>query len=157
MPDVVVADCVELCELASEAHPVVERFYRAQGYKLRCGRQERILVIRDQHQEILAAARLLPHVNGYYWLRNMLVAKAWRGRGLGRQMVQAIPGVLGSSTGCYCFALPQVVAFYHALGFYTREALPPSVICPPAILAQFHTYKSRGRDWALMFMNLPLP
>lgn len=146
-PSLAASSALRLEEVALEAHPLVERFYRTNGYKFHCGRQERLFVVRD-HCEMIAAARLLSRQQNSYWLRNMLVAKEKRNLGVGKYMMREILRRIAPS-GCYCFALPQVVDFYQRLGFLIEAP----ELCPADIAAEYRKYKSRGRDWVLMFAD----
>lgn len=123
---------------------LVDRFYRAQGYKVKCGVNERVYAIADKDERFIAAARLVPQNSGHYWLRNLLVASAWRGQGIATGLMQKLLPDL-APRGCYCFALPHLTGFYTALGF----AQTPSH-CPEDILRTYNTYRTRGRDWVLM-------
>jgi N-acetylglutamate synthase-like GNAT family acetyltransferase len=139
-------------EISLEMHPLVEHFYRDNGYKFRCGRQERLFVVRYYQdtikQHIIAAARLVPRQQGAYWLRNMLVTKEKRNSGVGSYFMREILAGIAPG-GCYCFALFQVVDFYQRLGF----SIGTPDQCPPDIAAEYRKYKSRGRDWVLMLAN----
>jgi GNAT superfamily N-acetyltransferase len=130
--------------LQPERFALVDRFYRAQGYKVKCSINERVYIIVDEHAEFIAAVRLLPQSSGHYWLRNLLVAKAWRSRGLAKQLLRYLLNDI-APIGCYFFALPQLTDFYLALGF----SIDPDD-CPDDILRLHNTYRSRGRDWVLM-------
>lgn len=123
---------------------LVDRFYRAQGYKVKCAIHERVYVIADSDRSFVAAARLVPQSSGHYWLRNLLVASDKRGQGIATELMQQLLDDLAPH-GCYCFALPHLTDFYTALGF----AQNPSH-CPEDILRTYNTYRTRGRDWILM-------
>ncbi|MGV8837408.1 GNAT family N-acetyltransferase [Cellvibrio sp.] len=127
-----------------ERFALVDRFYRAQGYKVKCAVNERIYAIADNDEGFIAAARLVPQSSGHYWLRNLLVASHWRGHGIATRLIQNVLPDLAPH-GCYCFALPHLTGFYTALGF----AHNPSH-CPEDILRTYNTYRTRGRDWVLM-------
>jgi GNAT superfamily N-acetyltransferase len=127
----------------SERFALVDRFYRSQGYKVKCGAHERVYAIAEQ-EGFIAAARLVPQSSGHYWLRNLLVANNWRGQGIATGLMQQLLPDL-TPRGCYCFALPHLTAFYGVLGF----TINPSH-CPEDILRTYNTYRSRGRDWVLM-------
>lgn len=123
---------------------LADRFYRTQGYKVKCSANERVYVIANDVGNFIAAARLVPQRSGHYWLRNLLVASEWRGQGIATGLMhQLLPDL--SPQGCYCFALPHLAAFYSALGF----AHNPSH-CPDDIFNTYTTYRNRGRDWLLM-------
>ncbi len=144
----------------TDRYALVDRFYRSQGYKVKAasietlftlhhiGQSEDIEQSRDIKQsgaaEIIAAARLVPQSSGHYWLRNLLVAKDWRGKGLASSLMQQLLPLLAPQ-GCYCFALPHLHEFYTRLGFN----LEPEH-CPDDIRQKHKQYRDRGRDWLLM-------
>jgi GNAT superfamily N-acetyltransferase len=123
---------------------LVDRFYRTQGYKVKCGVNERVYAITDKDECFVAAARLVPQPSGHYWLRNLLVANDWRGQGIATGLMQKLLPDLAPH-GCYCFALPHLTGFYTALGFVQNPSH-----CPEDILRTYNTYRARGRDWVLM-------
>lgn len=144
------ANCVPVfCIELPEQYPLVDRFYRAQGYKVKIAANESIYTLRYQaeegaEQEIIAAVRLIPQSSGHFWLRNLLVAKHYRGRGYASQLVQHLLP-LSSQVGCYCYALAHLKEFYTRLGF----TLDPCH-CPSDIQHKYLQYRARGRDWLLM-------
>ena len=123
---------------------LVDRFYREQGYKVKCGATERVYAIAHEREQFIAATRLVPQSSGHYWLRNLLVASAWRGQGVATGLMQQLLPDLAPHS-CYCFALPHLTGFYTALGFIQNPAN-----CPEDIQRTYNTYRSRGRDWVLM-------
>jgi GNAT superfamily N-acetyltransferase len=128
----------------SERFALVDRFYRAQGYKVKCGVNERVYVMADKDGGFIAAARLVPQSSGHYWMRNLLVTSDWRGQGIATSlMLKLLPDL--TPRGCYCFALPHLGDFYAALGFVQNPSH-----CPEDILRTYNTYRTRGRDWVLM-------
>lgn len=132
-----------------ENYPAVDRFYRTQGYKVKSAANESIYTIRlalenDGANNIIAAVRLVPQLSGHFWLRNLLVAKNYRGKGIASALMQQLLP-LHEPLGCYCFALPHLKHFYHCLGFYMQPDH-----CPDDILKKYHQYRDRGRDWLLM-------
>lgn len=122
---------------------LVDRFYRAQGYKVKCAASERVYAI-EQSEGFIAAARLVPQSSGHYWLRNLLVASDKRGQGIATGLMQNLLPDLAPN-GCYCFALRHLDHFYTALGFTHSPTH-----CPADILATYNIYRARGRDWLLM-------
>lgn len=123
---------------------LVDRFYRSQGYKVKCGVNERVYAFSADEGAFVAAARLVPQSSGHYWLRNLLVDKSFRGQGLASELIHRfLPDI--SPLGCYCFALPHLENFYSRLGF---TAQPEH--CPEDIVRTYQTYRNRGRDWILM-------
>lgn len=123
---------------------LVDRFYRAQGYKVKSGANERVYTLATGRDSFIAAARLVPQSSGHYWLRNLLVAAEWRGRGVATGLMrQLLPDL--APQGCYCFALRHLTDFYAGLGFTQNPAH-----CPEDIQRTYNTYRARGRDWVLM-------
>ena len=125
-------------------HALIDRFYRAQGYKVKCGASERVYTITHASEGFIGAARLVPQSSAHFWLRNLLVASDWRGQGIATHLMQKLLPDL-QPQGCYCFALPHLTDFYTALGFVQEPAH-----CPEDILRTYTTYRTRGRDWVLM-------
>lgn len=123
---------------------LVDRFYRAQGYKVKCGVSERVYAITNNAEGFIAATRLVPQSSGHYWLRNLLVASDWRGQGIATGLMRKLLPDL-APLGCYCFALPHLTNFYTALGFVHNPSH-----CPEDIFRIYNTYRTRGRDWVLM-------
>lgn len=137
----------ELCalQLVEPARfALIDRFYRAQGYKVKCCASERVYAIANKAEGFIAAARLVPQSSGHYWLRNLLVANDWRGQGIATGLMQKLLPDL-APLGCYCFALPHLTNFYTALGFVQNPSH-----CPEDIFRTYNTYRTRGRDWVLM-------
>ena len=139
------------CIEPAERYALVDRFYRSQGYKLKTAVTETLFSAYIPGQkgggeaaEIVAAARLVPQASGHFWLRNVLVAKGWRGQGLATALLGYALAQLAPK-GCYCFALPHLDGFYTSLGF----SLNPDH-CPPEIAQKYQQYRARGRDWLLM-------
>lgn len=123
---------------------LVDRFYRAQGYKVKCAASEHVYAIVHKDEGFIASVRLVPQSSGHYWLRNLLVASDKRGQGLATGLMRYLLPDLAPQ-GCYCFALRHLDGFYTALGFTHNPAH-----CPDDILATYNTYRARGRDWLLM-------
>jgi GNAT superfamily N-acetyltransferase len=142
------ADCI-FCVEQPERYPLVDRFYRNQGYKVKTAANESIYVLysvseNGQVADIIAAARLIPQSSGHFWLRNLLVAKDRRGQGLASALMQQLLPFM-NPLGCYCFALPHLEQFYQRLGFSLQPAH-----CPGDIQQKYQQYRARGRDWLLM-------
>ena len=137
-----------------ESFALVDRFYRAQGYKVKCAANERVftLSLPPEHSlggasctmEIIAAARLVPQRSGSYWLRNLLVKDSARGQGLAVRLMRKLLNDC-NPYGCYCFALPHLKDFYLNLNFTLDPAHSPRDITD-----KFNTYRLSGRDWLLM-------
>lgn len=111
---------------------------------MKCAANERVYTQSIDGEGYVAAARLVPHTSGHFWLRNLLVKDVWRGKGLAKALMRELLLDIAPQD-CYCFALPHLKRFYEDLGF----VLNPDD-CPEDIASKFHTYRTRGRDWLLM-------
>ncbi len=138
-----------ICSESVERYALVDRFYRAQGYKVKTGADELVFVVYSAigsplSTEMIAAVRLVPQSSGHLWLRNLLVAKDQRGQGVATLLMQHILPLI-HPRGCYCFALPHLEQFYGQLGFKVQPDH-----CPDDIRQKYQQYRTRGRDWLLM-------
>jgi predicted GNAT family N-acyltransferase len=128
--------------------PLVNRFYTSCNYNVKCGRRDRVFSL-TRYGEIIAAARLMPHSQGYFLLRNLCVAPEVRSQGVATYLLTKILAELlltNCTVGCYCYALPHLQNFYLALGFkrLTIEQVPQDV-------AETHIRNcARKRGWVLM-------
>src|SRR5690554_3116037 len=129
--------------------PLANRFYQRCGYSVSCGRQEIVVCLRpinEDHSPIVAAARFLPHVDGYFVLRNLCVELHQRRKGLARYLLQRALMALGDEALCYCYAFEHLREFYQSVGFVVRS--PTQV---PAHIAQnYHSYCHKHRGLLLM-------
>lgn len=130
-------------------YPLVNRFYKHCGYRVSCGRRERVYVLRESaSEEIHGAVRFLPQDN-YWVLRNLCVVAHRRRQGLARLLLrqvlqQALQPVQGF--GCYCFALGHLQAFYESAGF---QLLHPEQT-PTVIAETYRRYSEYQPDLVLM-------
>ena len=138
-----VFNCVDELRL-----PLVNRFYARCNYNVKCGRHDRVFSLTWQG-EIIAAARLVSHSQGYYVLRNLCVALEARNQGVATYLLTQILLELKSANNavsCYCYALPHLQRFYLALGFkcLTIDQVPQDI-------AETHIRNcARKRGWVLM-------
>lgn len=135
--------------LAVAQFPLVNRFYQRCGYSVSCGRQEIVICLRaikEGHSPIVAAARFLPHADGYFVLRNLCVESQQRRKGLARYLLQSALASLGEETPCYCYAFDYLREFYQSLGFVVRSATQ----VPEYIAQTYQNYCHKHRDLLLM-------
>lgn len=131
--------------------PLINRFYASCNYNVKCGRHDRVFSL-SQQSKIIAAARLMPHQQGYFLLRNLCVAPEARNQGVATYLLTKILAELvpaNSVVSCYCYALPHLQNFYLALGFahLTIEQVPQDI-------AETHLRNcARKRGWILMGYN----
>lgn len=134
--------------------PLVNRFYASCNYNVKCGRHDRVFSL-SQQGKIIAAARLMPHHQGYFVLRNLCVAPEARNQGVATHLLtkilaELVPitelATIKNTVACYCYALPHLQDFYLALGFkhLTIEQVPQDI-------AETHLRNcARKRGWILM-------
>ncbi|NIB44434.1 GNAT family N-acetyltransferase [Pseudomaricurvus alkylphenolicus] len=133
------------CELLDELQlPLVNKFYKRCRYSAKAGRGEKVYVLRDQ-SGIVAAVRLEPKPQGYYFLRSMCVDPALRRQGLGAQLLKALTPLL-EQTRCYCYPFDHLQAFYAEAGF---EQVPSETM-PDFIRDGLLRYRAQGRKILLM-------
>ena len=71
IPVVMLNDSVFIC-VDELRLPLVNRFYASCNYNVKCGRHDRVFSL-SQQGKIIAAARLMPHPQGHFLLRNLCV------------------------------------------------------------------------------------
>ncbi len=128
-----------------EEFGLVNRFYKANGHKGKCGRSDLVFCARKP-EGIVAAVRLTPKGN-HLLLRGLWVATHLRSQGIGSQLL-SIFGDMKQTIWCYPYA--HLRDFYTAAGF--TEVLAEEV--PEAIAAPWKAYRYRGEDFLLM-VRLP--
>ena len=124
--------------------PLVNKYYKQSRYSSKAGRGEVIFVLKDQ-SGIVAAVRLEPKNNGWFFLRAMCVAPELRGQGIGTQLLNHMQDFL-SHHSVYCFPFDHLQVFYEKAGFILHgidEA--PSFIRDP-----FCRYQLQGRKICMM-------
>lgn len=124
--------------------PLVNRFYKSCRYSAKAGRGERVFVLREE-QQILAALRLVPKPEGFYFLRSMCVHPDYRGQGLGSRLLLGLISVLDQNP-CFCYPFSHLEAFYGQIGFTRRE--PKSLAA--FIREPYQRYCDQGRDIVVM-------
>lgn len=134
--------------LEAAQFPLANRFYQTCGYSVRCGREEVVIclrLIRDGSSTIVAAARFLPHVEGYFVLRNLCVASQQRRKGLATYLLQNALTFLGENL-CYCYAFDHLRHFYQSMGFVVRSTTQ----VPEQIARSYESYCHKHHDLLLM-------
>jgi N-acetylglutamate synthase-like GNAT family acetyltransferase len=114
--------------------PLLARFYRRHGSRMRAESQAQLWVARDP--EIVAALCLSPVAQGQ-WLTGLLVAPETRGNGVGATLVEQ--ALICSHGPTWLFCQPALERYYRRLGFAPCTGLPESLA---ARLARYHRSKA---------------
>ncbi len=88
--------------------------YRAWGYRHGVSPEDTIWLAEDGEQ-LIGVVRIAAE-NGTFVLRGMRIAEAWRGRGIGTQMLSVLAAWLGNRE-CFCVPYDHLTAFYGQIGF----------------------------------------
>lgn len=128
--------------------PLVNKFYKACHYSGNAGRGDTVFALRSA-QGIVAAVRLQPQSEGWYFLRSMCVAPNLRGQGLGTQLLQGLETFLQQHP-CYCYPFDHLQSFYERAGFQRQDLLQ----APEHMQGAFQRYILQGRKIILMVRPL---
>ena len=98
--------------------------YEAWGYGGGVTPEDRIYLAESGGELVGIVRRTLEHE--VTMLRGMQVAAEWRGRGVGRQLLQALVAELGAAE-CLCVPYTHLTGFYGSVGFVEipEENAPP--------------------------------
>ncbi|GAB3100249.1 GNAT family N-acetyltransferase [Aestuariicella hydrocarbonica] len=124
--------------------PLINKFYKQCRYSSKAGRGEVLYVLKGA-AGIVAAVRLEPKSDGWYFLRAMCVAPELRGQGVGTQLLQGLVSFLRENP-CYCYPFQHLESFYAQVGFQSKD--PQQA---PAFMSEaFQRYTQQGRKIILM-------
>ncbi|MGI0119373.1 hypothetical protein [Zooshikella sp. RANM57] len=134
-------------QLKPVEYPLVNRFYKAQGYKGKARGNENIFVL--QQPQIVAALRLTP-LTDQWLLRGLWVDYMLRKQGLGLALLDGIIDFL-TINHYYCFAEQDVVPFYLKANFI----IPDIHTLPVSILQRFKAYQQRNTGLQALMWQRP--
>jgi predicted N-acetyltransferase YhbS len=117
--------------------------YESLGYRQGIAPDDTVWIA-EATGEPIGIVRIAPEF-GVLVLRGMRVAKPWRRRGLGTQMLRILAEWL-AGRDCYCVPYSHLPNFYGQIGF--KEITPESA--PPFLAARLDHYKQRGLKVILM-------
>jgi len=109
---------VNIRTVAPEEYGRVKAFYRRNDYSQPIDPSD-VLIVAEAGSQICGAIRLV-HEQGATILRGMRVAEAWRGKGVGRLILERVDSTLGNRQ-CFCIPYRHLGAFYAAIGFVEIE------------------------------------
>ncbi len=137
---------LQLCRITTERLGLVNRFYKANGHKGKCGRDDLVFTA-GQTSSILAAVRFTAKSEGYL-LRGLWVAVDQRGKTIGKRLLDYSLQQFHSPVWCYPYQ--HLVSFYNKCGFQEVHAdqIPDDIASP------WEAYRSCGETFALM-QHLP--
>lgn len=124
--------------------PLVNKFYKQCRYSAKAVRGDVVYVLKGR-EGIVAAVRLEPKADGWYFLRAMCVAPEVRGQGVGSQLLLGLSDFLQHHP-CYCYPFDHLQAFYQQAGFTWRD--PEQA--PAFMRDAFERYTRQGRKIILM-------
>lgn len=128
--------------------PLVNKFYKACRYSGKAVRGETVFTLKGP-QGMVAAVRLEPKSDGWYFLRSMCVAPELRGQGLGSQLLRGLEDFLQQHP-CYCYPFDHLQGFYEQAGFTLQDPHSASA----EIQETFQRYTAQGRKIILMMRHL---
>ncbi|WP_298443068.1 GNAT family N-acetyltransferase [uncultured Ferrimonas sp.] len=107
--------------------PLATAFYRRCGSKEKAKGDERIAVLRNPTQQIVAVLRLAP--KGEHWLlRALLVDPAYRRQGLALHLLQFIDAAVAEPIWCYPY--PHLHGLYQRAGYQAQTSAPAPILAP---------------------------
>jgi N-acetylglutamate synthase-like GNAT family acetyltransferase len=129
--------------------PLVERFYADNGYRVKCGRLDRVYTF-TLNGKIVAAARFIVQQSDTFLLRNLCVATDYRRQGVASHFLsKVLPHI--SPTNCYCFISATLQHFYEAVGFACFSVDEMTLDEVPEEISHMHVrQRKRKRGWILM-------
>lgn len=99
-------------------------FFKRCRYPVKISPGEKVVVVKDG-DKIIGGAKLMHRSDNSWILRAICIHPDWRGRGIGRQLVENIHTVVGTDL-CYCFVYNHLIDFYESSGFtYTDNGSVP--------------------------------
>jgi GNAT superfamily N-acetyltransferase len=117
--------------------------YEAWGYGGGVTPGDRIYLAESGGELIGIVRRTLEHE--VTMLRGMQVAREWRGRGIGRQLLSALVAELGAEE-CLCVPYTHLTEFYGSSGFVEM----PEEALPPFLRYRLAAYRTRGLSVLVM-------
>ncbi|MGX9418749.1 GNAT family N-acetyltransferase [Vibrio sp. RC27] len=130
---------LEFETLDSVKLPLVQRFYKRHYPATKPKKNEHIIIARSLG-EICAVVRFRP-IEQYKLLTGMVVDEAFRGQGIGHQLLEHCQQQI-LSENVYCFAFTWLEPFYQAHHFHS---LDPDQL-PNNLNILFQRYKSSGKS-----------
>jgi GNAT superfamily N-acetyltransferase len=126
-----------------EEYARIRETYEAWGYG--GGVQPEDVVYLAEAGGELAGVVRRTHEHGVTMLRGMQVAPEWRGRGVGRRLLNALVADLGGEE-CFCVPYTHLTGFYGAAGFVEIA----EEYAPPFLRPRLAGYLTRGLSVLVM-------
>jgi len=105
--------------IAEIAHPLVNRFYKSQGSRMRARGGHQVWVLRNPD---IACALCLEPIGGGFWLTSLCTAVEQRHQGLARHLITGCLDHLNSPVWLFC--APELAPLYLTCGFTPAAQLP---------------------------------
>lgn len=117
-----VVEVIKYLELDALQRPLLAKFYKAHGSKMRGANQTSAFVARAP--QILAALCLTTLPEGH-WLTGLLVAPAYRNQGIAHNLLHTVR--CNTEGKIWLFCKPELLVFYNASGYEPALELPHSL------------------------------
>ncbi len=137
------AFAITLRELEALAHPLAQKFYKANGHNSKTNRNDKIFACLYKGS-LVGCLRLAP-CDTERLLRGVFISPSFRGMGLGRKLIQHALSNARFKT-VWTFPYSHLTLFYKALGFSEQNVAQT----PSAIEAALLSYQKQGRDICVM-------
>lgn len=146
-------------KVQTEKRSLVNRFYKECRYPGKVGRNDICLVL-TLEQSIVAAVKLEPKADGWWFLRSMCVHPDYRRQGVGTQLLLLMEPYLADKN-IYGFPFSHLQQFYKKAHFkieplpFTNESDRAYNVNKPQLLPNFvseafYRYRQQGRDIVIM-------
>ncbi|WP_019531368.1 GNAT family N-acetyltransferase [Dasania marina] len=123
--------------------PLANKFYRKYGFRGKAKRHEPCVVVRDEHNAIIACA-YLRNYKTINLLAGVAVAPAYQGQGVARLLLNQLVGYFDQRT--YTFPYQHLQSLYASLGF----ALVAPDQQAETVSDIYYRYREQGRPIVMM-------
>lgn len=124
----------------------IEAFYTSEQRRVEVHVADQF-VLAENNGSLVGVVRLCRE-EGEYVLRTMFVNEAFRGKGLGREMLQVFKPLIEGKV-CYCLPFSHLEPFYGTIGFQSIAI----ELAPPHLQQRLAKYIGEGLDMIAMMRS----